>query len=133
VGTAGAVAAHGTGGDAVGYLREAIRGGFRQPELLPLEPLRDLPEWPELLAGMSGSAIPPAIEVAVWPTVTYGPPLVLDRLPVERESLLRRRLPSPDRSAWATALTLLEWVTSYWEHANDHVDSADAVECSSAG
>jgi transglutaminase superfamily protein len=123
-----AVAAHATSGEAVGYLREAIRGGFRQPGLLPLERLRDLPEWPELWAAMSGPALPPAIEVAVWPSVTYGPPLVLDRLPLERESVLRQRLPSPDRSAWATARTLLEWAASYWKHANDHVDSADAVE-----
>ena len=123
-----AVASHETGGEALGYLREAIQGGFRQPELLPLESLRDLPEWPELSEVMRGAALPPAIEIGVWPTVTYGPALVLDRLPPEREVLLRHRLPSPDRSAWATARTLLEWATSYWEHANDHVDSADAVE-----
>ncbi|MFY9916084.1 MAG: transglutaminase domain-containing protein [Nocardioidaceae bacterium] len=123
-----AVAAHGTGGDALGYLREAIRGGFRQPELLPLEPLRELPDWPQLWAAMSGPVLPPAIEVGVWPTVTYGPPLVLDRLALDREPLLRQRLPSPGRSAWATARTLLEWATAYWEHANDHVDSADAVD-----
>ncbi len=77
---------------------------------------------------MNGPALPPSIEIGVWPTATYGPPLVLDRLPLDREALLLQRLPCPDRSAWATARTLLAWATSCWEHANDHVDSADAVE-----
>jgi len=123
-----AVAAHATAGDAVGYLRQAIDGGCRQPDMLPLESLRDLPEWPELTMAMTGPALPPAIEVTAWPCVNYGPPLVLDRLTPERESLLRDRVPSPERGAWATACGLLQWATSYWEHANDHVDSADAVD-----
>jgi hypothetical protein len=123
-----AVAAQSTGGDAAAYLREAVDGGFRQPDLLPLDGLHDLPEWPGLSAVMSSPALPPAIEVTAWPTVTYGPPLVLDRLAPEREAVLAERLPKPSARAWDTARALLEWATSYWEHANDHVDNADAIE-----
>lgn len=123
-----AVAVHSASGDAVTYLHEAIEGGFRQPDMLPLDSLRDLTGWPDLSAAMRAPALPPKVEVTVWPTVTYGPPLVLDQVPGAQESLLQRRLPSPEPSAWATARRLLEWTTSYWEHANDHVDSADALE-----
>ena len=123
-----AIAAHSVGGPAADLLREAIRGGFRQPDMLPLDGLHDLPEWAELAAAMGAPADPPALEITAWPSVRYGPPLVLDRLPADREALLRERLPSPDDSAWSTARGVLEWATSSWDHANDHVDSADALE-----
>jgi hypothetical protein len=123
-----ALAEHATGGDPVPTLREAVEGGFRQPELLPLEPLAALPEWPELLRAMSVPALPPEVEIVRWPAVDYGPALVLDRLPGAREAELATRLPAREPSAWATARTMLEWTTTRWEHANDHVDSKDALE-----
>lgn len=123
-----AVAQHAAGRDPVPTLREAIDGGFRQPDLLPLDSLADLPEWPELWQAMNEPAPPPELEVTRWPSVQYGPALVLDRLPEARERELAARVPGPEAGAWATARVLLEWVTTRWEHANDHVDSRDAVE-----
>lgn len=124
-----ALAVHAMGDDPIPLLQEAIDGGFRQPDSLPLaEHLDSLPQWPALLAAMQQSPPSPAYEITRWPTVTYGPPLVLDRLPRHREEQLTTLLPRRSASAWATARTLLEWVTGRWDHANDHVESEDAVE-----
>jgi hypothetical protein len=51
------------------------------------------------------------------------------RLPANREAALRERIPAPAGTAWETALTLLGWVASRWEHGNAHVDRDDALEC----
>ena len=124
-----AVAVHHAGGDPAPLLEEAVAGGFRQPEALELDRLLGgLADWPTWSSRMAEPARPPAAEVTCWPTVTYGPELVLDRLPADREAELRARLPRPESGAWATCRALLEWVTTRWEHANDHVDSRDAVE-----
>jgi len=125
------MAAHATGRetDASSFLQEAINGGFRQPEMLELETsLADLPQWPELSREMHTPAPAPEFEVTCWPLAAYGPDLVLDRLPPDRELALAERIPVREAGAWATVQMLLEWVTSRWEHANDHVDSQDAIE-----
>ena len=123
-----AVAARATGGDAAAYLREAVAGGFRQPDLLPLDSLHDLDGWAELAGAMRAPVLPPAIEVTAWPGTSYGPPLVLDQLPPDRAALLRERAPAAEATAWATARRVLAWASAYWEHAEDHVDGGDAVE-----
>jgi hypothetical protein len=124
-----AIAMHEMGKDPAPMLEEAVAGGFRQPEMYDLDRLLgDLPDWSEWSRRMREPAPAPTIEVVRWPTVTYGPELVLDRLPTEREQELRERLPRSASGAWDTARMLLEWATTRWEHANDHVDSRDAVE-----
>jgi len=53
--------------------------------------------------------------------------LDIDRWPVVREEILLSRLPDRDSSAWTTARGY-SWVAARWNHANDHVESRDAVE-----
>lgn len=55
-------------------------------------------------------------------------PRSLAELRLTAESAFEERLPAPQSSAWATAVEFLEWVTTRWEQANDHVDTPDAVE-----
>jgi hypothetical protein len=116
--------------DAFSYLEEAVAVGFCQPELY--EPrlthaFGDRADWPEVLAAMRRNVPPPPVTLLEWPVVTPTPPLSLDRLPKEREALLRERLPRPGHRAWDTARALLAWVADRWRHANDHAASRDAV------
>jgi hypothetical protein len=112
-------------------LDELIDEGFHQPELFLDEFAVTFalePGWAEREERMRANVPPPPIELLDWPD--YPPTLapILDRLPEEREAVLRERLPAPDRtSAWATAQQTLAWVTTRWEHANGHVDERDAV------
>ncbi len=117
-------------GDGSDLLAEAVETGFRQPDFLAEveEVFAGQPQWGALSAAMAAPARPPEVEVTEWPVVTYGPELMLDRLPSGRELELRYRLPAPRASAWETTQELLQWATTRWEHANDHVDSEDALE-----
>lgn len=118
-----------TGQDGWPDLVAAVEAGFRQPELLPLAEVFDThPGWDELFRCMHESPPPDRWTLEVCPTVDYGPPLVLDEIAPERATQLRGVLPPAQRSAWDTAVQLLEWTTTRWEHANDHVDDGDAVD-----
>lgn len=112
------------------YLEEAIAGGFSQPELYDptfTEALSGDPEWPRLRAAMRANVPPPPVALLDWPVVTPAAPLRLDRLPPDREELLRAHLPPRAGSGWETAIALLAWVADRWPHANHHVESRDAV------
>jgi hypothetical protein len=112
-------------------LDEVIDAGFHQPDLWRAEFAESFatePSWPARLDRMRANVPPPSVTLTEWPD--YPPVLapMLDRLAPDREALLRERLPEPAGAAWETALRLLDWTTSGWEHANGHVDNRDAVE-----
>ncbi len=74
------------------FVEEAIAGGFSQPELYDptfTEALSGDPEWPRLKAAMKANEPPSPVTLLDWPVLTPSAPLSLDRLPVEREELLR--------------------------------------------
>lgn len=112
-------------------LDEVIAAGFHQPEMFAdefTETFATEPGWDERLARMRANVPPPPVELLDWPD---HPPMlrpVLERLPADREELLREHLPEPASTAWETATGLLDWVTTRWEHGNGHVDRKDAVE-----
>ena len=64
-----------------------------------------------------------------WPTITPGAPLILFRLPPEREERLCEMIPPPRPTAWETARELAIWVSGRWRHANVHMEVDDAVLC----
>lgn len=112
-------------------LVELIAGGFHQPEMFAEEfasTFATEPAWTQQQEQMRDNVPAPPVELLDWPD--YPPALepVLDRLPTDREAILRERVPHPFGSAWETALQVLDWVTTCWEHANGHVDQRDAVE-----
>jgi hypothetical protein len=110
-------------------LDEALAAGFCQPELFTDElegTFATEPGWSAALERMRANVPAPPVQLLTWPEADTSP-LDLDVLPDERAALLRGRLPEPSRSATDTALSLLEWTTSRWEHANDHVEERDAV------
>ncbi|MBB5867963.1 transglutaminase-like putative cysteine protease [Allocatelliglobosispora scoriae] len=112
-------------------LQDAIDAGFCQPEIFEPELTGVFgadEDWPELLARMAANVPPPTLELLSWPTLTPMEPLELFRLTADREELLRARIPAPEPTAWATAQTLLRWVSTRWTHNNEHVDRPDAVE-----
>lgn len=118
-----------SGGDGWPDLVAAVDAGFRQPELLPLaETFGSHEGWSELCARMSTPAPPDRWTVCTWPSVDYGPPLLLDTITEDRAEGLRALIPAARTSAWETAVQLLEWTTTRWEHANDHVDNGDATD-----
>jgi hypothetical protein len=118
--------------EARALLDRLVADGFGQPELLGDELAtafgRD-GDWPELAARMASNVPAPALELTGWPAITPTAPLTLLRLPANREAALRERIPAPAVTAWETALSLLGWVASRWEHGDAHVDRDDAVEC----
>jgi len=110
-------------------LDEALAAGFCQPELFTEElggTFATEPGWVAALERMKDNVPAPPVQLLAWPEADTSP-LDLDVLADERAPLLRDRLPHPSRSATDTALALLEWTTSRWEHANDHVEERDAV------
>jgi len=116
-------------GDGWPQLVAAVDAGFRQPDLLPVaETFANHDGWEALNHRMASAAPAPDPELAEWPTVTYGPQLVLDSVPEASGDRLLARLPGVKASAWDTAVMLLEWATTRWEHANDHVDDQNAAE-----
>lgn len=118
-----------TGGDGWPDLVAAVDAGFRQPELLPLtDAFHTHAGWAELLDRMHEPAPPDRWTLATWPTIDYGPLLVLDTIAPARAERLRNALLPAKASAWETAIQLLEWTTTHWDHANDHVDGGDAVD-----
>lgn len=118
-----------TGGDGWHELVRAVDAGFRQPEVLPLEEVFGAHAgWTELLGRMQEPAPLDRWTLAAWPTIDYGPPLVLETIYPEKAPRLREALPRPMASAWDSAVQLLEWTTTHWDHANDHVDDGDALD-----
>jgi hypothetical protein len=118
--------------EARALLDQLVAGGFSQPEWLGDELATAFGgdgDWPEVAARMASNVPPPALELSEWPAITPSAPLTLMRLPANREAALRERIPAPAGTAWETALTLLGWVASRWEHGNAHVDRDDALEC----
>jgi hypothetical protein len=77
---------------------------------------------------MEQPVIPDEFELVEWPTVEYGPELTLDMAPADEVSHLRELMPPPEQSAWETAKVLLEWTTTRWAHANQHVERESAIE-----
>jgi hypothetical protein len=117
--------------DARAVLDRAIEAGFHQPELHDPELTEAFgadPDWPQVLARMASNVPLPPVELLSWPTARPMLPLLLDRLPADRETSLGQRLPPPAATAWDTALGLLAWVSTRWRHANNHVQRQDAVE-----
>lgn len=126
-----AVAAARTGRpDAIDFLKEAVAGGFNQPDVFEgriEECFADAPDWPALSTAME--ATPPAPwELLDWPEIAPHPPLVFEAIAPERRAALVERLPAPQASAWDTARALLTWVHQQWQHANDHVTEPDALD-----
>lgn len=71
----------------------------------------------------------PWFEILEWPDLAVtGSPLTLARLWPDREERLRRILPEPGKTSWATARYLLRWVSQQWEHANTDTELDDAVQ-----
>jgi Transglutaminase-like superfamily len=117
--------------DSMRILTAAVDGGFSQPELFEGELERHFgaePAWPTVAAQMRANVPPPPVQLLEWPDPPPTHPVRLDRLPRAREAELRARLPDPAPTGWETAKQLLAWVRRRWEHANDHVEEADAVE-----
>lgn len=116
-----AIAANGVGDrdGAWSLLEDAVAGGFCQPELFEGEleaAFADDERWDKLLRQMRANIPPPAIELLSWPCPSPRYHVELFRLPPEPEERLRRRIPSPETTAWGTAKKLLAWVTNAWEH-----------------
>lgn len=117
-------------GDARALLDEAIAAGFCQPELFGndlAECFSSEPDWHELQAAIAANVAHPALELLAWPDPPPHAPIELERIAADREGQLRDLLPAPQPSAWETAMALLTWVTTRWEHANYHVDRTDAL------
>jgi hypothetical protein len=118
--------------DARALLDEAIAGGYNQPDVHSPE-LADTfgadPDWPELIDRIEHNVAPVPLAFLDWPTIPPSDPLSLLRLGSTGEEELRRRLPPASASAWETAVTLLDWVSKRWEHANAHMEIDDAVAC----
>lgn len=115
----------------VTLLEEAASQGFAQPELFEgqlEEHFATLPEWDAIRSQMVSNVPAPPLELLAWPDPPAAVPLLLDRLPADREGRLRARLPEPAASAWLTATGLLAWVRRRWDHANDHVEDPDALD-----
>jgi hypothetical protein len=116
--------------DARDLLEECIRDGFHQPDLLGevfSESFGTDPDGAELRARIEANAPPPAVELVRWPCVRPILPLGLFRLDASGEARLAARLPAPQPSAWATAQTMLAWVTNRWRHTTtSHDGSGDA-------
>jgi hypothetical protein len=118
--------------EARALLDRLVEDGFSQPELLGDELATAFGgdgDWAQLAARMASNVPAPALELGEWPAVTPTGPLNLLRLPPHQEAALRARIPPPAVTAWETALALLGWVASRWEHGDAHVDRNDAVEC----
>ncbi len=111
-------------------LDEAIAGGYFQVEIFEPE-LTDTfgadDDWPALRAAILANTPPPPITLRTWPTVRPTAPYTLFRLPPERETLLRDRVPAPLDSAWATAQALLAWVAKRWVHTTAKHAEPDAL------
>jgi transglutaminase-like putative cysteine protease len=117
--------------DALDRLGEAVASGFRQPWILGgliEQAFGDDPAWPALQARMAGPVLPPPVQLLEWPTAPAMHPLVLDKVPGDRDAELAAMLPAREPTAWATARALLDWVTHRWPHSNDHVLRADALD-----
>lgn len=131
---AAAIAAYRAGQpDAIRFLREAIDGGFSQPEFFQGDLERcfdDRDDWPALRERMRANVPPPPIELLSWPAPPPALAVRLDRFEggPDREAELRERLPEPRSSAWDTTRDVLAWVATRWKHANDHNEAADALE-----
>jgi hypothetical protein len=116
--------------DAIDLLRESVVAGFSQPEMFEgaLEKcFATDPAWPQLVDDMAANVPEPRFVFFDWPCERPAAPLVLDRIGSERVAAFTDRLPERTSSAWETALTLLEWARTSWEHANDHVLEPDAL------
>lgn len=59
------------------------------------------PSWQQQL-GAHVPPPPPPVELMEWPDPLPALPLILDRMPAEREGLLRAQTPSPTASSWET-------------------------------
>jgi hypothetical protein len=107
-----------------------VAAGFSQPELFDgdlAESFGADPDWPQLQRQMRENIPLPTLELTKWPDADAGGPLELYTIDPDRESALVDRLPTATGSAWETALLMLEWVRTRWEHANDHVENPDAL------
>lgn len=63
-----------------------------------------------------------------WPEQTPAFPVHLFEVPPTRLTELRQRIPKPEETAWATARTLLAWVSRRWDHDGERrVEHDDAV------
>lgn len=111
-------------------LEECIRDGFHQPDLLGTvfgESFGTDPDAAELRARIEANVPPPPVELVRWPCARPILPLGLFRLDAAGEARLAARLPAAQPSAWATAQTMLAWVTSRWRHTTtSHDDSGNA-------
>lgn len=128
-----AMAARRLGDDRVWpLLDEAIAKGFTQPELFDGEldaAFDGDPAWANAVERMEHCP-PPDLELVEWPDPAPQPTVRLDRLAPARERELLGRIPEDVRraGAWPTAVAALVWARRSWEHANDHVEVADAID-----
>lgn len=118
--------------DAFHLLEEAVRGGFRQPEVLEGEieaAFSAHPDWEHLLTRMRHHQ-PTALDIELleWPTVEPAAKLELLRIG-DRTQELVALLPPAEESSWTTARAVLVWVTQRWKHGNAHLEVDDAIEC----
>ncbi len=127
-----AVAARQTGDPgAMDLLEDLVEAGFCQPQRLngQLESaFAEDPGWPQLLDRMRRHAPAPPLVLTEWPVITPAAPLGLLDLP-HRTRELRALAPSPQASAWQTALAVLEWATTDGSRTEAHMEIDDAVEC----
>jgi hypothetical protein len=117
---------------ALGMLEELVDEGFSQPELLGGEleaAFGSDAAWPGIAAAMSAPVAAPWLELTAWPVAAPARPIHLFALDEGRADVLRRLLPETPRGAWATARTLLAWVSERWEHADANMEIDDAVAC----
>src|SRR3954469_25062452 len=87
-------------------LDEVIDAGFHQPDLWRAEfaeSFANEPSWAARLDRMRANVPPPGVTLTAWPDYPPTLPLTLDRLPADREDLLRGRLPELAAGAWETA------------------------------
>ena len=116
-------------GEAWRLLDAAVANGLHQHEMFELADLFGTdPRWPDLLRRLEANIPPAPIELLDWPDPVPSLPVALFRAAPAREAELRRRVPQPQASAWRTALDMLRWVHTRWEHTStNHALGEDAV------
>jgi hypothetical protein len=77
---------------------------------------------------MTQSAPAPPLVLTEWPVITPAAPLGPLDLP-DQAGELRALAPTPQATAWQTALTVLDWASHRWQVGRAHMETDDTVEC----
>lgn len=121
----------------IGWVEEAVRwlrrsldlGWFQEGMIQGYGTLLDAQPDAAALRAQLGRNLPsPPLELLDWPDAPPGFALPPVRLSSGREARLRAELPVPQKTALGTALALLSWTHTRWQHAGSSpAEDADAL------